>query len=85
DDTSANIVRESPYFADVETSDGSEKTNSRGDNEILQITDELGEDVDKQVNLEEKTVELNQDQARSDPGKTHESQPLPEQVLMNED
>ncbi|GJY07635.1 hypothetical protein Tco_0374689 [Tanacetum coccineum] len=63
----------------------SDKTNSGGDTEILQITEDLGEDVDKLENIEEKTVELDQDQAGSDPGETHESQPLPEQVLMDED
>ncbi|GKE40038.1 hypothetical protein Tco_1463443, partial [Tanacetum coccineum] len=63
DDTSANIVRDSPSSADAETGAESEKTNSGGNTEILQIAEELGEDVDKQVNLEEKTVELDQDQA----------------------
>ncbi|GKF54222.1 hypothetical protein Tco_0161132, partial [Tanacetum coccineum] len=63
DDTSANIVCDSPSSADAET----------------------GEDVDEQVNLKEKTIELNQDQAGSDPGETHESRPPPEQVLMDED
>ncbi|GJR61990.1 hypothetical protein Tco_1504152 [Tanacetum coccineum] len=58
DDTSANIVRDSPSSADAET----------------------GEDVDKKVILKEKTVELDQDQAGSDPGETHESRPPPEQV-----
>ncbi|GKD83900.1 hypothetical protein Tco_1350739, partial [Tanacetum coccineum] len=85
DDTSVNIVRDSPSLTDAETGAESDKTNSGGDTEILQITKELGEDVDKQVNLEEKTVELDQDQARSDPGETHESRPLPEQVFMDED
>ncbi|GJY46675.1 hypothetical protein Tco_0435738 [Tanacetum coccineum] len=53
DDTSANIVRDSPSLVDAET--------------------ELGEDVEKQENVEEKTVELDQDQAGSDPGETHAS------------
>ncbi|GJZ00914.1 hypothetical protein Tco_0518343, partial [Tanacetum coccineum] len=81
DDTSANIVRNSSSPADAE----SDKTNSRGDTEILQITEELGENVDKQVNLEEKTAELDLDQARSDPGDTHESRPPPEQVFLDKD
>ncbi|GJS25815.1 retrovirus-related pol polyprotein from transposon TNT 1-94 [Tanacetum coccineum] len=85
DDTSANVVRDSPSPADAETGAESDKTNSGGDTEILQITEELGEDVDKQVNLEEKTAELDQDQAGSDPGETHESRPPPEQVFMDED
>ncbi|GKE73465.1 hypothetical protein Tco_1535506 [Tanacetum coccineum] len=63
DDTSANIVRDSPSSVDAE----------------------IGEDVDKLKNIEEKTIELDQDQDGSDPGETHESQPLPEQVLMDED
>ncbi|GJR77534.1 hypothetical protein Tco_0089899 [Tanacetum coccineum] len=63
DDTSANIVHDSPSSADAET----------------------GEYVDKQVNLEEKTIELDQDQDGSDPGETHESRPPPEQVFMDED
>ncbi|GJU34736.1 hypothetical protein Tco_1183090 [Tanacetum coccineum] len=83
DDTYANIVRNSPSSADAETGARSYKTNRGGDTEILQITEELGEDVDKQENIEEKTVELDQDQAGSDP--THESQPLSEQVLIDED
>ncbi|GKE25132.1 hypothetical protein Tco_1436644 [Tanacetum coccineum] len=68
DDTSTNIVHDSPSLADAETGDKSDRTNSGGDTEILQIAKELGEDVDTQVNLEEKTVELDQDQAGSDPG-----------------
>ncbi|GKG52301.1 hypothetical protein Tco_0547176, partial [Tanacetum coccineum] len=73
DDTSANIIRDS------------NKTSSGGDTEILQITKELGEDMEKHVDQEEKTAELDQDQARSDPGETHESRPPPTQVLMDED
>ncbi|GKG53512.1 hypothetical protein Tco_0554912, partial [Tanacetum coccineum] len=39
----------------------------------LQISEEVGKDVDKQVNLQEKTIELHQGQAGSDPGETFES------------
>ncbi|GJT87265.1 retrovirus-related pol polyprotein from transposon TNT 1-94 [Tanacetum coccineum] len=85
DDTSANIIRDSPSPADAETGAGSDKIRSGGDTEILQITEELGKDVEKQVDLEEKTTELDQDQVGSDPGETHESRPPPVQVLMNED
>ncbi|GJY16922.1 hypothetical protein Tco_0387344 [Tanacetum coccineum] len=77
DDTSANIVRDSPSLADAETGAGSDKKSSRGDTKILHITQELGEDVEKQLDLEEKTTELDQDQAGSDPGETHESRPPP--------
>ncbi|GKA55527.1 hypothetical protein Tco_0754599, partial [Tanacetum coccineum] len=85
DDTSANIVRDSPSPVDAETGAESDKTNSGGDTEILQISEERGEDMDNQVNLEEKTVELDQGQAGSDPGKTPESRPPPEQIFMDED
>ncbi|GJZ15168.1 retrovirus-related pol polyprotein from transposon TNT 1-94 [Tanacetum coccineum] len=85
DDTSANIVRDSPSPADAETCARSYKTSSGGDTKVFQITEELGEDVEQQENVEEKTVELDEDQARSDPGETHESQPLPEQAHMDED
>ncbi|GJU31847.1 putative reverse transcriptase domain-containing protein [Tanacetum coccineum] len=75
DDTSANIVRDSPSPTDAETGADTDKTNSGGDTKILQIGEEQGEDVDNQVNLDEKTVELDQGQAGSDPGKTLESRP----------
>nr|GEU53858.1 hypothetical protein [Tanacetum cinerariifolium] len=79
DDASANIVHESPSPTDAETGVDTDKTNSEGDTEILQIDEEQGKDVDNQVNLKEKTIELDQGQARSDPGKTPESRPSPEQ------
>ncbi|GJT62373.1 hypothetical protein Tco_1005906 [Tanacetum coccineum] len=85
DDASANIVRDSPSPADAETGADADKTNSGSDTEILQIGEEQEEDVDNQVNLEEYTAELDQGQAGSDPGKTLESRPLPEQVFMDED
>ncbi|GJU74335.1 hypothetical protein Tco_1265740 [Tanacetum coccineum] len=67
DDASANIVRDSPSPADAETGADTDKTNSGGDTEILQIGEEQEEDVDNQVNLEEYTAELDQGQAGSDP------------------
>ncbi|GKD19955.1 hypothetical protein Tco_1209113 [Tanacetum coccineum] len=82
DDTSANIIRDSPFLADAKTCVGSDKKSSRGDTEILQITQEIGEDVEKQVDLEEKTAKLDQDQAGSDPGETHESRPPPMQESL---
>nr|GEU82653.1 hypothetical protein [Tanacetum cinerariifolium] len=59
DDTSANIICDSPSPANAETGVASEKTNS-GD-------------------------ELDQGQAGSDPSRTLESRPPPEQVVMDED
>nr|GEU56821.1 putative Gag-Pol polyprotein [Tanacetum cinerariifolium] len=85
DDASANIVRESPSPADAETGADSDKTTSGGDTEILQIDEDQRKDVDNQVNLEENTGELDQVQAGSDPGKTHESRPPPEKEFMKED
>nr|GEV87554.1 retrovirus-related Pol polyprotein from transposon TNT 1-94 [Tanacetum cinerariifolium] len=46
---------------------------------------EQGEDVAEQVYLEEKTVEIDEGQAGSDLGKTPESRPPPEPVLIKED
>nr|GFA26609.1 hypothetical protein [Tanacetum cinerariifolium] len=63
----------------------SDKTTSGGDTEILQIDKDQGKDVNNQVNLEEKTVELDQGQAGSNPGKIPESRPLLEQEFMEED
>ncbi|GJS17591.1 hypothetical protein Tco_0412063 [Tanacetum coccineum] len=63
DDTSTNIVCDSLSPADAETGAESDKTNSGGDIEILQITKELGEDVDKQVFMDE-------DQAGPDHGES---------------
>nr|GEZ10490.1 hypothetical protein [Tanacetum cinerariifolium] len=60
-------------------------TNSGGGTVILQIDEDQGKDVDDQVNLEEKTNEVDQGQAKSDPGRTPESRPLPEHVVMDED
>ncbi|GJW77050.1 hypothetical protein Tco_0138732 [Tanacetum coccineum] len=85
DDTSANIIRKSPSLADAETGARSDKTSSEGDTKIVQITEELGEDVEKQKNVKEKTVELDQDQAGPDPGETLKSRPQPEQVHLEED
>ncbi|GJT92514.1 hypothetical protein Tco_1081359 [Tanacetum coccineum] len=42
-------------------------------------------DVSNTVALEERTVKLDEGQTGSDPGKTHESRPLPEHELMEED
>nr|GEX09599.1 hypothetical protein [Tanacetum cinerariifolium] len=85
DDASVNIVRESPSHADAETGVGTDKTDSGADTEILYIDEEQGKDVDNQVNLKEKIVELDQGQAGSDLGKTPESRPSPEQEFIDED
>ncbi|GKB29722.1 hypothetical protein Tco_0869123, partial [Tanacetum coccineum] len=85
DDTFANIVCDSRSPADAEIGADTDKTNSGGDTEILQIGEEQGEDVANMVNLEEKTTEIDEGQAGSDPSKTPESRPPLERVLMEED
>ncbi|GKA86721.1 hypothetical protein Tco_0808432, partial [Tanacetum coccineum] len=85
DDTSANIVRDTPSPTDAETGAVTNKTNSEGDTEILNIGEEQGEDVGDKVNQEEKIAEIDEGQAGSDPSKTPESRPPPERVLMEED
>ncbi|GKG28327.1 hypothetical protein Tco_0406654, partial [Tanacetum coccineum] len=85
DDTSANIVRDTPSPTDVETGATTDKMNSEGDTEILNISEEQGEDVANKVNLEEKTIEIDEVQARSDPGKTLESRPPPKHILIKKD
>ncbi|GKA95788.1 hypothetical protein Tco_0817883 [Tanacetum coccineum] len=62
DDTSANIVRDTPSPTYAKT-----------------------EDVADKVDLEEKTVEIDEGHAGSDPGKTPESRPPPKRVLIEED
>nr|GEV17761.1 hypothetical protein [Tanacetum cinerariifolium] len=75
----------SPSPADAEIGARSYKTSSGGDTEVLQITEELGEDAGKQDNIKERTVELDQGQDRPDPGRTLEPRPPPEQEVMDED
>ncbi|GJX52485.1 hypothetical protein Tco_0280854 [Tanacetum coccineum] len=79
DDTSANIVHETPSPPDAETGVEAEMSNSKGDTEILNVGEEKGEDVSNTMALEERTVELDEGQARSDPGNTLESQPPPDE------
>ncbi|GJZ81598.1 hypothetical protein Tco_0646592 [Tanacetum coccineum] len=85
DDTSSNIVRETPSHADAKIGSDTDKVISEGDTEILNFGEEQGDDVDNQVNLEETTTKLDEGQDRSDPSKTAESRPPPEQVLIEED
>ncbi|GKD54096.1 hypothetical protein Tco_1287483 [Tanacetum coccineum] len=66
DDTSANVVHDTPSPVDAETGADTEKSNSKMNTEILYVEEEHG-------------------QAGSDPGKTPESRPPPERVLMEED
>ncbi|GJX20996.1 hypothetical protein Tco_0223673 [Tanacetum coccineum] len=85
DDTSANVVRDTPSPADAEIGADTEKSNSEGDTEILNVDEERGKNVSDMAALEDRTVELDEGKAESDPGKTPESRPLPERVLIEED
>ncbi|GKC80375.1 hypothetical protein Tco_1131149 [Tanacetum coccineum] len=89
DDTSANVVHDTPSLADstndVEIDADMEQSNSEMNTKILIVNEEHGEEVSNIVALEERTVELDEGQAGSDPGKTPESQPQPELELMEED
>ncbi|GJX21645.1 hypothetical protein Tco_0226090 [Tanacetum coccineum] len=64
---SQNVVRDTPSPADAETRADTKKSNSEGDTEILNVDEERDENVSNTVALEERTVELDEGQARSDP------------------
>ncbi|GKD04252.1 hypothetical protein Tco_1179226, partial [Tanacetum coccineum] len=83
--TSANIVRDTPSPTDAKTGAETDKINSEGDTEILNIIKVQEEDVANQVNLKDKTAEIDEGQAGSDPGKTSEPRPPPERALIEED
>ncbi|GJX31997.1 hypothetical protein Tco_0241852 [Tanacetum coccineum] len=87
DDTSANMVRESPSPADAETSVAVEFLVSVTDTKILIVGEELpqGEEVSKMVTLEERTIDVDEGQAGSNPGKSAESRPPPKHEVMKED
>nr|GEU76210.1 hypothetical protein [Tanacetum cinerariifolium] len=71
-------TRETPSPADAETCADTDKVISKGDTEILNIGEEQEEDVDNKVYLMEQTVELDEGHVGSDPGKTLESRPPPD-------
>ncbi|GJV34824.1 hypothetical protein Tco_1407301 [Tanacetum coccineum] len=75
DDTSINIVRDTPSPPDVKTGAEAEMSDIEGDTGILNVGEEKGEDVSNIVALEERIVELDEGQAGSDPSNTIESQP----------
>ncbi|GKG25028.1 hypothetical protein Tco_0395656, partial [Tanacetum coccineum] len=70
DDTSANIVRDSPSPVDAETGADTYKTNSGGDTKIMQFGDEHGDEIANVVNIEERIAEIDEDYVGSDPGET---------------
>nr|GEW84922.1 hypothetical protein [Tanacetum cinerariifolium] len=68
-------IYDTPSPINAETCVDTDKTNSEGDTEIVNVGEEQGEDVSSKVDLEEKTDELDEGQARSNPVylKVHES------------
>nr|GEU71902.1 histone deacetylase 14 [Tanacetum cinerariifolium] len=78
-------VRDTSSPTNAETGAATDKTNSEGDIEILNIGEEQGEDMADKVNLEENTAKIDEGQAGSDPGKTPEPRPPPKHVLMEEE
>ncbi|GKF09160.1 hypothetical protein Tco_0043384, partial [Tanacetum coccineum] len=85
DDTSANVVRDTPSPAYAETGADTEKSNSEGDTEILNVNEERDENVSNTVALEERTVELDEGQAGSNPGQSHVALAGPNPEPMHED
>ncbi|GKC38678.1 hypothetical protein Tco_1051062, partial [Tanacetum coccineum] len=65
--------------SDAKTRADKEKYNSEGDNEILNVDEERGENVSNTVALEERTVKLDEGQTGSDFSNTLESRPLPDE------
>ncbi|GKC94289.1 hypothetical protein Tco_1159731 [Tanacetum coccineum] len=59
-----------------------ERTDNDTGTEVLKVDEEQGEEISNTVTLEENTNKLDEGQAGSDPGKTPESRPPPEQELL---
>ncbi|GJU37486.1 hypothetical protein Tco_1185840 [Tanacetum coccineum] len=89
DDTSANVVHDTSSPADstndAEIAADMEQSNSRNDTEILNVVEEQGEEVSNTMALELRTVEFDEGQAGSEPGKTPESRPPPEEDQVGSD
>nr|GEV17199.1 hypothetical protein [Tanacetum cinerariifolium] len=81
----SGITHKLSIVEDAEIGAEIDKTNNKGDIEILNIGEEQGEDVATKVDLEEKTAKMDEGQAGSDPGKTPESRPPSEHILIEED
>ncbi|GJS35449.1 hypothetical protein Tco_0533831 [Tanacetum coccineum] len=70
-----------PEKQNAETRADTENSNCEGDTKILNVDEERGENISNMVTLEERTVDLDEGQAGSDPSKTFESRPLPDLKL----
>nr|GEX06732.1 ribonuclease H-like domain, reverse transcriptase, RNA-dependent DNA polymerase [Tanacetum cinerariifolium] len=67
DDTSMNLVHDTPSPADAETSADTKKSNSEADTEILNVGEEQVKDVSNMVALKERTIKLDEGRAGSNP------------------
>ncbi|GJS35910.1 hypothetical protein Tco_0534292 [Tanacetum coccineum] len=85
DDTSTNIVSDTPSPIDAKTGADTEKTYSEAATEILDVSEEQGEDVSNTVALEEKTAKMDEGQAGSNPVLSHVALAGPDPEPMHED
>ncbi|GJX57558.1 hypothetical protein Tco_0287455 [Tanacetum coccineum] len=89
DDTSANVVHDTSSLADstndAKTVVDMEQSNSETDTEILNVEEEQGKEVSNTVALEETTIELDEGQARSNPGDTEKSNSEVDIEILNVD
>nr|GEW78060.1 hypothetical protein [Tanacetum cinerariifolium] len=81
DDTSVNLVHDTPFLADAETSADTEKSNSEADTKILNVGEEQGKDVSNMVALKERTIKLDEGRAGSNP--VHENLKLITEEQVN--
>ncbi|GJV16355.1 hypothetical protein Tco_1361678 [Tanacetum coccineum] len=83
DDTSANVVHDTSsltdFTNDAETVADMEQSNSKNDNEILNVEEEHGEEAPPELEL------MEEDQARSNPGQSHVAKAGPNPEPMHED
>nr|GEW45330.1 hypothetical protein [Tanacetum cinerariifolium] len=83
--TQSLLALHRPKRKNAETCTDTDKVISESDIEILNISEEQEEYVDSKVYLDERTIELDEGQAGSDPRKTFESRPPPDDDKMDED
>nr|GEU70545.1 hypothetical protein [Tanacetum cinerariifolium] len=74
-----------PKPQDAKTGADTDITTNIANTEVLYTEDVQCEEISHTVVLEEKTVELDEGRARSDPGKTPKSRPPPEHGYMDKD
>nr|GFA81275.1 hypothetical protein [Tanacetum cinerariifolium] len=79
------LQRWSPATEEASTGPSTQPQDDASTNIVHESPSSTNAETDNQVNLEEKTAELDQGQVRSDPGKTPESRPQPEQEFIKED